>query len=50
MYIVRHPSRAELKRAGERLVEVMLLAEMLPTRHTRELRFPPPHRLLGIER
>ena len=40
-YAVRRPTEEDLTRAGERLVEVMLLAEALPTRHTAELRFPP---------
>lgn len=38
---VVRPTAAELKRAGRALVDVMLLAEALPTRHARELRFPP---------
>lgn len=38
---VRRPSPGELARAGRGLVDVMLLAEVLPTRHERELRFPP---------
>jgi transcriptional regulator with XRE-family HTH domain len=38
---VIRPSAAQLARAGRSLVDVMLLAEALPTRHDRELRFPP---------
>lgn len=38
---VVRPSAAQLARAGRTLVDVMLLAEALPTRHSRELRFPP---------
>jgi transcriptional regulator with XRE-family HTH domain len=37
---VREPSPAELARAGRRLVEVLGLAEALPTRHRKTLRFP----------
>jgi transcriptional regulator with XRE-family HTH domain len=35
------PTKAQIARAGRALVDVMLLAEALPTRHTPELRFPP---------
>jgi hypothetical protein len=35
------PTKAQLARAGRALVDVMLLAEALPTRHTADLRFPP---------
>jgi transcriptional regulator with XRE-family HTH domain len=38
---VVRPSRAQLARAGRSLVDVLLLAEALPTRHAPELRFPP---------
>jgi len=38
---VVRPSKAQLARAGRALVDVMLLAEALPTRHEPELRFPP---------
>jgi transcriptional regulator with XRE-family HTH domain len=38
---VVRPTKAQLARAGRTLVDVMLLAEALPTRHARELRFPP---------
>jgi len=38
---VIRPTRAQLARAGRALVDVMLLAEALPTRHSPELRFPP---------
>jgi transcriptional regulator with XRE-family HTH domain len=38
---VVRPPKAQLARAGRTLVDVMLLAEALPTRHTPELRFPP---------
>lgn len=38
---VRRPSPEELARAGRSLVDVMLLAEALPTRHDPTLRFPP---------
>lgn len=37
---VRRPRAAELDRAGEVLEEVIALAELLPTRHEAELRFP----------
>jgi transcriptional regulator with XRE-family HTH domain len=40
MTVVR-PTKAQLARAGRALVDVMLLAEALPTQHTSELRFPP---------
>ncbi|MDX6699063.1 MAG: hypothetical protein QOE65_2460 [Solirubrobacteraceae bacterium] len=36
----RAPSAAEQRRAGRRLLEVIELAEHLPTRHDPELRFP----------
>lgn len=39
--VVVRPSKARLRRAGRALVDVMLLAEALPTRHEPELRFPP---------
>lgn len=38
---VVRPTPAQLARAGRGLVDVMLLAEALPTRHHRDLRFPP---------
>lgn len=38
---VVRPTKAQLARAGRGLVDVMLLAEALPTRHAPELRFPP---------
>lgn len=38
---VIRPSAAQLARAGRGLVDVMLLAEALPTRHDPDLRFPP---------
>jgi transcriptional regulator with XRE-family HTH domain len=38
---VVRPSNAQLARAGRALVDVMLLAEALPTRHDPDLRFPP---------
>lgn len=38
---VVRPTKAQLARAGRTLVDVMLLAEALPTRHAPELRFPP---------
>jgi transcriptional regulator with XRE-family HTH domain len=38
---VVRPTKAQLARAGRTLVDVMLLAEALPTRHTPDLRFPP---------
>lgn len=34
------PSAEQLERTGRRLAEVIELAELLPTRHERELRFP----------
>jgi transcriptional regulator with XRE-family HTH domain len=34
------PSPAELARAGETLAEVITLAEALPVRHRRKLRYP----------
>lgn len=37
---VIEPSEAELERAGRRLAEVLELAEALPVRHSRTLRFP----------
>ena len=37
---VREPSRAELRRAGATLAEVISLAEALPVRHSRRLRYP----------
>lgn len=37
---VRTPSSADLARAGRRLVDVITLAEALPTRHRATLRFP----------
>ena len=42
---VVRPSQARLARADRALVDVMLLAEALPTRHDPELRFPPLARL-----
>lgn len=36
----REPARAELARAGRTLVQVLELAEMLPVRHSSELRYP----------
>lgn len=38
---VLRPTKAQVARAGRALVDVMLLAEALPTRHATELRFPP---------
>jgi transcriptional regulator with XRE-family HTH domain len=38
---VFRPTKAQLARAGRTLVDVMLLAEALPTRHAPELSFPP---------
>ena len=38
--IVREPSQAQLARAGRTLMRVLELAEALPVRHERELRFP----------
>ncbi len=38
---VVRPSKAQLASAGRTLVDVMLLAEALPTRHAPDLRFPP---------
>jgi transcriptional regulator with XRE-family HTH domain len=38
---VVRPAAAQLARAGRGLVDVMLLAEALPTRHDPQLRFPP---------
>jgi transcriptional regulator with XRE-family HTH domain len=38
---VVRPSAEQLRRAGRTLVEVLALAELLPTRHEPELRFPP---------
>lgn len=35
------PSAARLARSGRALVDVLLLAEALPTRHAPELRYPP---------
>lgn len=49
-YVVRHPSKEESTRAGRRLYDVLLLAEALPVRHTRELRFPPAHLFLQARR
>jgi transcriptional regulator with XRE-family HTH domain len=37
---VVRPTKAQLARAGRALVDVMLLAEALPTRHAPELHFP----------
>lgn len=37
---LNEPSRAELARAGETLAEVIALAEALPVRHERTLRYP----------
>jgi transcriptional regulator with XRE-family HTH domain len=37
---VMRPTRAQIARAGRTLVDVMLLAEALPTRHSPDLRFP----------
>jgi len=37
---VVQPSEEELERCGRRLVDVMLLAEALPVRHTPDLRYP----------
>jgi transcriptional regulator with XRE-family HTH domain len=37
---LRDPSPAELRRAGETLAEVITLAEALPVRHARRLRYP----------
>jgi transcriptional regulator with XRE-family HTH domain len=38
---VVRPTKEQLARAGRALVDVMLLAEALPTRHDPHLRFPP---------
>lgn len=37
---VQRPSRSQLARAARSLVDVLALAEALPSRHERELRFP----------
>jgi hypothetical protein len=37
---VREPSTAELTRAGVTLAEVITLAEALPVRHSKRLRYP----------
>jgi uncharacterized protein len=37
---VRRPSGAQLARAARSLTDVLALAEALPTRHERDLRFP----------
>lgn len=37
---LRQPSRSQLARAARSLTDVLALAEALPTRHERELRFP----------
>jgi transcriptional regulator with XRE-family HTH domain len=37
---VRTQSQAELKRAGEKFIEVLDLAERLPTKHSPDLNFP----------
>jgi len=37
------PPRRELARAGRTLIDVLALAEALPTRHERDLRFPRLH-------
>jgi transcriptional regulator with XRE-family HTH domain len=37
---VSEPSRAELARAGATLAEVITLAEALPVRHSKRLRYP----------
>ena len=37
---VRRPSRRELARAGRRLRDVMDLADALPSKHERALRYP----------
>lgn len=45
---VRQPSRSQLARTARSLIDVLALAEALPTRHERELRFPrlqPPEGL-----
>ena len=38
----RRPSRAELARVARALADVLALAEALPTRHARVLRYPRP--------
>ncbi|MEA2422203.1 MAG: hypothetical protein QOF55_1302 [Thermoleophilaceae bacterium] len=38
--VVAEPTPAELARAGETLAQVIELAEALPVRHARELRYP----------
>ncbi len=43
---VVRPTRQQLARAGRGLIDVMLLAEALPTRHDPELRFPPARSFL----
>jgi|SRR4051794_35222758 len=37
---LHEPSRAELTRAGQTLAEVITLAEALPARHSKRLRYP----------
>jgi len=49
-YVMRVPTKAELERAGRQLVQVLVLAEALPTRHPRELRFPPLTRWPSVSR
>lgn len=39
-WAVRTPTAKELARSGRVLVQVLGLAEALPTRHAKELRFP----------
>lgn len=41
---VIQPSKAQHECTGRKLVEVLELAEALPTRHDPDLRFPPLHR------
>lgn len=40
----REPTPAELDRVSRQLVDVLELAAALPTRHERDLRFPPLRR------
>jgi transcriptional regulator with XRE-family HTH domain len=44
---VVHPSAAQRARAGRTLLEVLALAEALPTRHAESLRFPRLHEETG---
>lgn len=42
--VARQPTRAELDRAARGLADVLELAAALPTRHERQLRYPPLRR------